>query len=274
MKNAMVFIDFENIVKHLKGYGTNTSKINFFSKILNEIKSEVRVIDVIAYANFDDLDFKGEHSQTSLQNIGISTKHIYSKGKNSSDIQIVVDALRMVYKNNNVDTFVIITNDRDFVPLLKAIKEEGKELYIITFKIGNNLVAENIADKHLFIEDICSIDLSENVDKSNIITDDILNYDIDMMDLKDETIKKAKELSKLLYDSRFWKEYKDKNSKIGLYGYVDVVNRNILKDLDKAEILSLFKIAHVLEYILIWKDNDGMYYLEEGNKKNEVYIRS
>lgn len=272
MKNAIIFIDFENIVKTLKKHaGTDTDNIDFFNKLKDNLKSELRITDIMVYVNFDDLDFKGNQSKAYIQRLGFSVVSRCNKGKNASDRELVIDALKIAYTNKNIETFVIISSDKDFISLYKTLRQEGKEVYSITFNIGNEDIIDNTVDKHLFIEDICDIKLKEVGDLVNVTTnDDIVDNIIDIKSIAKYKIEKSKELMKTFYDSWLWRDYVRNRTKIGLLGYIDVVNKNVFKDMNKTELMELFRIAYALEYVIIWKDIDGMYYLEEGANKNEA----
>jgi uncharacterized LabA/DUF88 family protein len=271
MKNAIVYIDYENIVKHLKKYGKTPSNINFFKTIMTKLKeNEYRILDVNVYGNFDDLDLKGENSQTHIQSMGFSTHHIFHNGKNSSDIQIVIDVIEDIYKNS-IDVVILISNDKDFLPLVKKAKRELKEVCIISFNIGHSKIMHTLPDNHMYMEDIFELGELENIIIDS--KDDFLDLDISIDDIPNERKQKSKDLSKYLYESKFWREYIQNHTKVGLNGYVDIVNRNIWRQIDKEEIMLLFKIAHNLEYVNIWKDTDGMYYIDEGKNKHMVYSK-
>jgi uncharacterized LabA/DUF88 family protein len=272
IKNAIVYVDFENIVKHLKKYDKTPSSINFFKTIMTKLKEiDYRILDVNVYGNFDDLDLKGNNSQTHIQSIGFSTHHVFNNGKNSSDIQIVVDVLEDVYRNKDLEMVVLISNDKDFIPLVKKIKREAKKICLINFNIGKAKVMSELPDNHLFMEDIFELKDMELIVSD--VEDDLLSLDVRMEDIDPKQKQKAKELSKYLYESKFWREYLQNNIKVGLNGYVDIVNRNIWRQIDKEDIMNLFKIAYCLEYVMIWKDTDGMYYIDEGKNKNMVYSK-
>ncbi len=105
------------------------------------------------YGNFEKKLFQGKH-QTALQKLGLQTRHSANNGKNCSDLMLAVDTLTILYKNPNIHVFIIVSSDRDLIPLLKAIKYENKIAYVISTKYGFDPVVSNYADHHEYIEDI------------------------------------------------------------------------------------------------------------------------
>lgn len=91
--------------------------------------------------------------------MGLQTRHASNDGKNSGDLELTVDALRVLYKNSNINFFVIISSDRDIIPLLKAIKYENKTSYVLSTQNGFNKTVAEYADFHEYIEEIFNLTL-------------------------------------------------------------------------------------------------------------------
>ena len=197
--NAALYVDYENIFQLMKRYGVNPLEINFFPVILDKLKKEydLALVECNAYGNFGRKSF--EKHQNILHNLGLQTCHTASQGKNCSDLMLTVDSLSTLYKNPHIEVFIIISSDRDMIPLLKAIKRENKITFMLTTKYGFNQAVCDCADFHEYIEDIFNLTpdmLSEEelnveffIKQDNLSRDDLIN---------------AKEVSKLLYSSNVW----------------------------------------------------------------------
>jgi hypothetical protein len=70
--------------------------------------------------------------------------------KNSVDIHMVIDAMRTVYTHDNIDTYIFVTGDRDFIPLVNAIRQKGKECIIIGVAEAASSHLAQSADEFLF----------------------------------------------------------------------------------------------------------------------------
>jgi uncharacterized LabA/DUF88 family protein len=127
---SVVYVDYENIHETLKHYQKDPFEMEFFQTIQKKLASAgLNVIDFIVYSNFAKKTLTPEH-QTTLRSIGLQTRPASNNGKSSGDLELTVDVLRVLYKNPEVNVFVIISSDRDIIPLLKAIKYDlGKNRF-------------------------------------------------------------------------------------------------------------------------------------------------
>jgi uncharacterized protein (TIGR00288 family) len=114
-RQIAVLIDFENV------------GLNSIQGLFDQISDTGRIIIKRAYA-----DWGGANSnRDQLQKLGIDPVHLLrstSGGKNSSDIKLVVDAIDLLY-SSPVDTFVIVSSDSDFVPLINRLRAAGKTVF-------------------------------------------------------------------------------------------------------------------------------------------------
>jgi uncharacterized LabA/DUF88 family protein len=264
--NAAVYVDYENIFELLKRYGKNPLEIDFFPVLLNKLRErhKLNVIDFIVYSNFEKQPFFGRH-QTILQALGLQTRHSSNNGKNSGDLELTVDALKTLYKNPGIEVFVIISSDRDIIPLIKAIKYENKTTYVLSTKNGFNQIVTKYADHHEYIEDIFNLSDS-SLEPNNKPVEWELNFDF--AQISEENINEAKRICKLFYDSNIWKRHEKQGDAISLNGYLNAISKTI--DRIPTQIINDFKLAHHLGYIKLYKDAKDRLCLEQGSKKNEV----
>ncbi|MCL6592195.1 MAG: NYN domain-containing protein, partial [Firmicutes bacterium] len=251
--HSNVYIDYENIFELLRQQKTNP--LTAFSIILNKLKESFNIVDCIAYSNFEKKE--GRH-QTILQNLGIQTRHTANNGLNSTDIMLTVDALTILYRNSNIKVFVIISSDRDMIPLLKAIRYENRLTYVISTRSGFNPVVLGFADYHEFIEDI--LDLSPAPESPN----DKLDFGVIPAELTLERIKQVKELCQFLYSSKIWNTHETTGEVITLKGYIPVVSKII--DVAKRD----FEIAHHLGFLELYQDERKGLCIRKGQNYKEI----
>ncbi|NJL28712.1 MAG: NYN domain-containing protein [Thermoanaerobaculia bacterium] len=145
-----MFCDLENIA-----LGVRTSEIKKleFSLILERLLEKGKIIVKRAYADWERYsEYKRPFHEAAIELIDIPQK--YYSGKNSADIKLVVDAMDLCYSKEHLDTFVIVSGDSDFSPLVSKLKENNK--YVIGIGLRNsssNLLVDN-CDEFLFYEDI------------------------------------------------------------------------------------------------------------------------
>jgi uncharacterized LabA/DUF88 family protein len=263
--NAVVFVDYENIFELIKQYGKEPLEMDFFRIIQNRLKEqELNIVDFIVYSNFEKKSINPKQ-QTLLQTMGIQTRHASNNGKNSSDLELTVDAMRALYKIPSINVFVIISSDRDIIPLLKAIKYENKVSYVLSTRNGFNQVVAEYADFHEYIEEIFGL-LPEMLQHPR--KEDEVKIAIDLANIKEEDIERAKEVSKHFYSSHIWRKSTEQETPINLRGYINVISRVVNRF--SVDILNDFKMAHCLKYVTIYQDQDHRLCLKQGERMNEV----
>src|SRR5512137_886720 len=152
-----VFIDFENLALGLapRGGGRRTKKTDVLDmkRVLERLVEKGKVVAKRAYADWARF---GEYT-TPLHELGIELMEIPERGmtgKNSADIRLVVDAMELSYAKDHIDTFVIVSGDSDFTPLVLRLKENGKSVVGVGMKDStSDLLAAN-CDEFIYYEDI------------------------------------------------------------------------------------------------------------------------
>ena len=120
--NMALFCDFENIA-----LGVRDAKYEKFDigKVLERLLLKGSIVVKKAYCDWERYKgFKAPMHEASFELIEIP--HVRQSGKNSADIRMVVDALDLCYTKSHVDTFVIISGDSDFSPLVSKLRENAK----------------------------------------------------------------------------------------------------------------------------------------------------
>jgi len=148
--NLAVFCDFENIA-----IGTRESNYDDFEigKVIERLLLKGTIVVKKAYCDWDKYkEFKRPMHEAAFELIEIP--HIRMSGKNSADIRMVVDALDLCYTKPHVDTFVILSGDSDFSPLVSKLRENDKTVIGVGVKNStSNLLAAN-CDEFIFYDDL------------------------------------------------------------------------------------------------------------------------
>ena len=131
--NIIIYVDYENIHTILKKYHTNLMEKDFLNILKKHCAdNNYTILDIIVYCNFDIADLHESMHQTWLLQNNVEIRHTANKSKNYADLQITIDVLEQVFYNNLADGFIIVSSDKDMMPLVKAIKRRGKFIELIT----------------------------------------------------------------------------------------------------------------------------------------------
>ena len=148
--NMALFCDFENIA-----LGVRDAKYAKFDidKVLERLLLKGSIVVKKAYCDWDRYKaFKGPMHEASFELIEIP--HVRMSGKNSADIRMVVDALDLCYTKSHVDTFVIISGDSDFSPLVSKLRENNKTVIGVGVKNSTSDLLIANCDEFIFYDDL------------------------------------------------------------------------------------------------------------------------
>jgi len=149
-KSMAVFCDFENVA-----LGVREAKYAQFdiSKVLERLLLKGSIVVKKAYCDWERYkEFKGPMHQASFELIEIP--HVRMSGKNSADIRMVVDALDLCYTKAHVDTFVIVSGDSDFSPLVNKLRENDKTVIGIGVKKSTSDLLVATCDEFIYYDDL------------------------------------------------------------------------------------------------------------------------
>lgn len=148
--NLALFCDFENIALGVRDAKYAKFDIN---KILERLLVKGSIVVKKAYCDWDRYrDFKATMHEAAFELIDIP--HVRQSGKNSADIRMVVDALDLCYTKSHVNTFVIISGDSDFSPLVSKLRENAKTVIGVGVKNSTSDLLMNNCDEFIFYDDI------------------------------------------------------------------------------------------------------------------------
>ena len=149
-RNLALFCDFENIA-----LGARDAKYAKFDvqTVLEWLLVKGSIVVKKAYCDWDRYkDFKQAMHEAAFEMIEIP--HVRQSGKNSADIRMVVDALDLCYTKAHVDTFVIISGDSDFSPLVSKLRENAKTVIGVGVKNSTSDLLISGCDEFMYYDDL------------------------------------------------------------------------------------------------------------------------
>jgi uncharacterized protein (TIGR00288 family) len=156
-----VYLDLENIV--LGAREANYPKFDI-QKVLERLLLKGLIVVKKAYCDFDRYkDLKRSLHEAAFEMIEIP--HLRQSGKNSADIRMVVDALDLCYTKHHVDTFVIVSGDSDFSPLVSKLRENAKTVIGIGVKNSSSDLFINNCDEFLYYDDLVRKEVTKTTAK-------------------------------------------------------------------------------------------------------------
>jgi len=145
-----VFCDFENVA-----LGVREAKYAQFDmeKVLERLLLKGSIVVKKAYCDWERYkEFKNAMHGSSFELIEIP--HVRQSGKNSADIRMVVDALDLCYTKAHVDTFVIVSGDSDFSPLVSKLRENAKTVIGVGVKNSSSDLLISNCDEFIYYDDL------------------------------------------------------------------------------------------------------------------------
>jgi uncharacterized LabA/DUF88 family protein len=145
-----VFLDLENIA-----IGAREAQFPAFdiAKVIERLLLKGHIVVKKAYCDFERYkEFKRGLHEAAFELIEIP--HVRQSGKNSADIRMVVDALDLCYTKGHVDTFVIISGDSDFSPLVSKLRENNKTVIGAGVKKSTSDLFISNCDEFIYYDDL------------------------------------------------------------------------------------------------------------------------
>jgi uncharacterized protein (TIGR00288 family) len=149
-RSLAVFCDFENIA-----LGVREAKYAQFDmeKVLERLLLKGSIVVKKAYCDWERYkEFKAAMHLASFELIEVP--HVRQSGKNSADIRMVVDALDLCYTKEHVDTFVIVSGDSDFSPLVSKLRENAKTVIGVGVKNSSSDLLIANCDEFIYYDDL------------------------------------------------------------------------------------------------------------------------
>jgi len=149
-RNMALFCDFENIALGVSD--ANYAQFDI-DKVIERLLLKGNIVVKKAYCDWARYkEFKSAMHEASFELIEIP--HVRQSGKNSADIRMVVDALDLCYTKEHVDTFVIISGDSDFSPLVSKLRENNKIVIGVGVKNSTSDLLIANCDEFIYYDDL------------------------------------------------------------------------------------------------------------------------
>lgn len=160
--DVAVFVDFENVYVSVREKFDATPN---FELIMDRCEDYGRIVIARAYADW----YRYPRVTSALFANGVEPMYVptyyYDRDvgrtgrpiKNSVDIHLCIDAMRTLYSQPNILKFVLVTGDRDFIPLVNAIRQHGKDVIVIGIGGAASAHLAQSADEFLFYEQIADL---------------------------------------------------------------------------------------------------------------------
>jgi len=149
-QNLAIFCDFENVALGVRDARIEKFNINL---VLERLLVKGSVVVKKAYCDWERYkEFKAVMHDAAFELIEIP--HTRQSGKNSADIRMVVDALDLCYTKEHIDSFVIISGDSDFSPLVSKLRENNKTVIGVGVKSSTSDLLMSNCDEFIFYDDL------------------------------------------------------------------------------------------------------------------------
>jgi uncharacterized protein (TIGR00288 family) len=149
-ESLAMFVDFENLAIGFR----DRPKARFeIDRVLGRLVEKGKIIVRKAYADWAPYQqYKAALHEAGIELIDIPKRtHV---GKNSADIRLCVDAMDLCYSKHHIGTFVIVSGDSDFSPLVSKLKENGKHVIGLGMKISTSDLLVSTCDEFIYYEDL------------------------------------------------------------------------------------------------------------------------
>lgn len=242
-----VFVDFENLAigferehparngatprRRTKKADDDTLDVN---AILERLVEKGKVIVKRAYADWGRFDKYREK----MHDAGVQMMEIPERGKtgkNHADIQLCVDAMDLCYSKEHVDTFVIVSGDSDFTPLVAKLKENGKAVIGLGMKESTSDLLASSCDEFIYYED-----LGKGLSAPSVATTEIPKVKRPVMKLLSESVQALQRENKdIMYSSLVKDTMKRKQPAFTESSYGYRTFQALLEDAEKLGLVAL-----------------------------------
>jgi uncharacterized protein (TIGR00288 family) len=148
-RSLAVFIDFENLAL---GFQNRRDRFDIL-RVLERLVEKGKIVVKKAYADWSRFGpYTAPLHEAAIELIEIPRRG--QTGKNSADIRLCVDAMDMAYSKEHIDTFVIVSGDSDFSPLVSKLKENGKHVIGLGMQESTSELLRDNCDEFIYYEDL------------------------------------------------------------------------------------------------------------------------
>src|SRR3989442_1286757 len=144
-----VFIDFENLALGFQGRRDRFE----ITRVLERVVEKGKIVCKKAYADWNRFaNYTAPLHEAAIELIEIPRRA--QSGKNSADIRLCVDAMDLAYSKEHINTFVVVSGDSDFSPLVSKLKELGKHVIGLGMTESTSDLLRDNCDEFIYYEDL------------------------------------------------------------------------------------------------------------------------
>jgi uncharacterized protein (TIGR00288 family) len=148
-RSLAVFIDFENLALGFQGRRDRFD----IARVLERLVEKGKIVAKRAYADWSRFGpYTAPLHEAAIELVEIPRRS--QTGKNSADIHLCVDAMDLAYSKEHIDTFVIVSGDSDFSPLVSKLKENGKHVIGLGMQDSTSELLRDNCDEFIYYEDL------------------------------------------------------------------------------------------------------------------------
>ncbi len=148
-RSLAVFIDFENLALGFQGRRERFD----IARVLERLVEKGKIVAKKAYADWSRfLPYTAPLHEAAIELVEIPRRA--QSGKNSADIRLCVDAMDLAYSKEHIDTFVVVSGDSDFSPLVSKLKENGKHVIGLGMQESTSELLRDNCDEFIYYEDL------------------------------------------------------------------------------------------------------------------------
>jgi uncharacterized protein (TIGR00288 family) len=148
-RSLAIFIDFENLALGFQGRRQRFE----IARVLERMVEKGKIVAKKAYADWSRfVNYTAPLHEAAIELIEIPRRA--QSGKNSADIRLCVDAMDLAYSKEHINTFVIVSGDSDFSPLVSKLKELGKHVIGLGMQESTSDLLRDNCDEFIYYEDL------------------------------------------------------------------------------------------------------------------------
>src|SRR5437773_5912542 len=148
-RSLAIFIDFENLALGFQGRRERFDIV----RVLERLVEKGKIVAKKAYADWSRFaNYTSPLHEAAIELIEIPRRA--QSGKNSADIRLCVDAMDLAYAKAHIDTFVVVSGDSDFSPLVSKLKELGKHVIGLGMQDSTSDLLRDNCDEFIYYEDL------------------------------------------------------------------------------------------------------------------------
>src|SRR2546426_9217154 len=148
-RSLAVFIDFENLALGFQGRRDRFD----IHRVLERLVEKGKIVAKKSYADWSRFGiYTAPLHEAAIELIEIPRRG--QTGKNSADIRLCVDAMDLAYSKEHINTFVVVSGDSDFSPLVSKLKELGKHVIGLGMQESTSALLRDNCDEFIYYEDL------------------------------------------------------------------------------------------------------------------------